>query len=168
MLYVKLGGIMQRLIFDEEAIKLATEKMQGRPIFGGPGGNLLSPGIVDLLGEEGASDKWQPGDERTTQLVLGGEACRDVLFYVNQFLDPNIRKRAINRLAVPICSLMDVVIKLLSQLKDKQSHQIRESSWPHQDRNTYNLLAKRLKKMSSRSPVRHARNKRAGTNRDSH
>jgi hypothetical protein len=127
----------------------------------GPGGNLLTPGIVDLIGEEGASDRWQPGNLRTKQLVLGGEACRDVLFYLNQFLDPNTRRRSMNRLAVPLCNLMDVVAKLLAELNDKESHQIRKSSWPLQDRDTYQELAKRIKKMRFRSPVRHVRNKLA-------
>jgi len=153
--------MVQKLIFDEAAIKLVAAKMQGRPIFMGPGGNLLAPSIVDLLGEEGASDRWQPGNERTRQLVLGGEACRDVLFYLNQFLDPKTRRRSMNRLAVPLCNLMDVVAKLLAELNDKESRQIREFSWPRQDRDTYQELAKRLKNMRFHSPVRHVRNKLA-------
>jgi len=151
--------MVKKLIFDESAMELIAAKMEGRPIFMGPGGNLLSPGIVDLLGEEEASIRWQPGNERTRQLVLGGEACRDVLFYLDQFLDLKTRRRSINRLAVPICNLMDVVAKLIAELNDKESRQIRESSWPRQDRDTYKVLTKRLNKMRSRSPVRRVRNK---------
>lgn len=46
-----------KLIFDESAMELTAAKMKGRPIFMGPGGNLLTPGIVDLLGEEGVTNR---------------------------------------------------------------------------------------------------------------
>jgi len=149
------------LIFDEDTIKLIAAKAQGHPVFTGPGGNLLTPGIVDLLSEEGASDRWQPGDDRTRLLVLGGEACRDVLFYMDHFLDPKTQRRSMNRLAVPLCSLMDVVSKLLAELNDEKSRQVRESSWPRKDCDTYQNLSKRLKKMRLSSSLRHVRNKLA-------
>lgn len=66
-----------------------------------------------------------------------------------------------NRLAVPLCSLIDVIIKLLAALNYEQSRQIRDSSWTRQDRETYQILAKRLRKMRSNSPVRNVRNKLA-------
>jgi hypothetical protein len=158
---VQGSGMIQKLIFDESAIKIAIEKMQGRPVFIGPDGDLFNPGVVNLLGEEETLGKWQPGDERTKQLVLGGEACREVIFYLNQFLDPKTRQRSMNRMTVPLCSLMDVVVKLLAELNDKESRHIRESSWLRQDCNTYIESSRRVKKMKEHSPVRYVRKKLA-------
>lgn len=149
------------LIFDEAAINLIAEKLPGHPIYAGPDGGLFSPGIVDILGEEGMSERWLPGNDHTRQLVLGAEACRDVLFYLNQFLEPKTQRRTMNRMAVPICSLIDVVVKLLSCTNTEQSRDIRESSWPCGDRDTYHTLARRLKKMKNHSSLRRVRNKLA-------
>lgn len=153
--------MVKKLIFDEAAIKHISEKMRGQPIYMGPGGNLLAPGIVNLLVEEEVLNRWQPSNERTRQLVLGREACRDVLFYLDRFLDPNTRKHSMNRMAVPLCSLMDVVSRLLKELNDKESQLVRNDTWPQQDRITYQKVAKRLRKMRVNSPVRTVRNKLA-------
>jgi len=150
-----------KLIFDEATMKLIAEKLPGRPIYAGPDGGLFEPGIVDILGEEELSGRWLPGNDRTRRLVLGVEACRDVLFYLTQFLEPRTRQRAMNRMAVPICSLIDVVVKLLVSTNNTQSHHIRESSWPRGDRDTYHTVARRLKRMQNRSPIRRVRNKLA-------
>lgn len=148
-----------KLIFDEATMKLIAEKLPGRPIYAGPDGGLFEPGIVDILGEEEPSGRWLPGNDRTRHLVLGVAACRDVLFYLTQFLEPKTRQRAMNRMAVPICSLIDVVVKLLASTNNTQSHQFRESAWPRGDRDTHHTAAKRLKKMQNRSPIRRVRNK---------
>jgi hypothetical protein len=150
-----------KLIFDEAAFKLIAEKLPGRPIYAGPDGGLFEPGIVDILCEDGLSGRWLPGNNHTRQLVLGAEACRDVLFYLNQFLESKTRRRAMNRMAVPICSLIDVVVKLLADTNSEQSRHIRESTWPRGDRDTYQILARRLKRMKDRGPVRRVRNKLA-------
>lgn len=148
-----------KLIFDEVAIKLISEKLPGHPIYAGPDGGLFTPGIVDILGEEGISDRWLPGNDHTRQLVLGAEACRDVLFYINQFLEPKTRRRAMNRMAVPICSLIDIVVQLLAVTNNEQSRHIRESSWPLGDRDTYQTVARRLKKKKNHNLLRRVRNK---------
>ncbi len=150
-----------KLIFDEAAIKLLSEKLPGHPICAGPDGGLFTPGIVDINGEEGMSDRWLPGNEHTKLLVLGVEACRDVLFYLNQFLEPKTRRRAMNRMAVPICSLIDIVVQLLAATNNEQDRHIRESSWPHSDCNTYLEVARRLKKRKNHSQLRRVRNKLA-------
>lgn len=150
-----------KLIFDETAIKFISEKMKGQPIYMGPGGDLLKPGIVDLLGEDEVSDRWQPSNERTRQLVLGREACRDVLFYMDRFIDPVTRKHSMNRMSVPLCSLMDIVAKLIGELNDNKSIMIRKDTWPRQDCLTFQQVSKRLKKMRFDSPVRKVRNKLA-------
>lgn len=150
-----------KLIIDEPALELISEKLTGKPVYAGPDGGLLTPGIVDILSDEEASDQWQPGNERTKQLVLGVEACRDVLFYLNQYLEPKTRKRAMNRMAVPICSLIDVVRKLLALTNDPQSRHIRESSWPSSDFETYKKLTRRIKKINGQTPIRRVRNQLA-------
>lgn len=150
-----------RLIFDDAAMNLMAEKLPGHPIYAAPDGNLFAPGIVDILGDEGISDRWLPGNDHTRHLVLGAEACRDVLFYFNQFIDPRTRKRAMNRMAVPICSLMDIVVKLLAITNNEQSRNVRESSWPSADRDTYLTVARRLRKMKNYHSIRRVRNKLA-------
>lgn len=149
-----------KLIMDEAALQLMAKKLPGFPVYAGPDGNLLTPGIVDLLNEE-ITEHWQPSNQHTEQLVLGIAACRDILFYLDQFLEPKTRKRAMNRMAVPICSLIDVVKKLLSVNNDSRSLEIRNISWPSSDHITYKKLSKRLKKMNANSPVRRVRNKLA-------
>ena len=135
-----------KLIIDESTLKLISKKIIGHPIYAGTNGDLLSPGIIDIFSEQ-SSDQWQPGNERTKQLILGIEACRDVLFYLNQYLDPKTRRRAMNRMTVPICSLIEVVRELLAVTNDLQSRQIREFSWPMSDYNTYTTITRRLKKL---------------------
>lgn len=149
-----------RLIFDDAAMNLMAEKLPGHPIYAGPDGDLYAPGIVDILGDEGISDRWLPANDHTKQLVLGMEACRDVLFYLNQFMDSRTRKRAMNRMAVPICTLMDIVVRLLAITNNEKSRTVRES-WPSSDRDTYLTVARRLKKMKNYKSIRRVRNKLA-------
>jgi len=150
-----------RLVFDDAAMNLMAEKLPGHPIYADPDGDLYAPGIVDILGDEGISDRWLPGNDHTKQLVLGMEACRDVLFYLNQFMDSRTRKRAMNRMAVPICTLMDIVVRLLTITNNEKSRTVRESSWPSSDRDTYLTVARRLKKMKNYKSIRRVRNKLA-------
>lgn len=149
-----------QLIIDEAALQLISNKLPGFPVYAGPDGNLLTPGIVNILDDE-ITECWQPNNEHTEQLVLGGVACQDILFYLDQFLELKTRKQAMNRMAVPICTLIDVVRKLLSTTNNLQAHEIRSSSWPKVDQNAYKQAAKRLKKMNADSPVRRVRNKLA-------
>ncbi|BBA69302.1 hypothetical protein [Geobacter sulfurreducens] len=148
-----------KLIFDEATMENLIPKLSGHPIYAAPGGGLFTPGIVDILGEEGTSDRWQPGNDLTRQLVLGAEACRDVLFYINQFLDPKTRRRAINRMAVPVCSMIDVVLQLLTVTNHEEARKIRDNSWPPHDRDTYQKVARRLRKNKAHRSIRKVRNK---------
>lgn len=150
-----------RLIFDDAAMNLMAEKLPGQPIYAGPDGDLYAPGIVDILGDEGISDRWLPGNDHTRQLVLGMEACRDVLFYLNQFMDSRSRKRAMNRMAVPICTLMDIVVRLLAITNNEKSRTVRDSSWPSSDRDTYLTVSRRLRKIKNYKSIRRVRNKLA-------
>ncbi len=150
-----------KLIFDEAAMENLIPKLSGHPIYAASGGGLFTPGIVDILSEEGISDRWQPGNNLTRQLILGAEACRDVLFYVNQFLDTNTRRRAMNRMAVPVCSMIDIVLQLLTVTNHEEFRKIREYSWPPQDRDTYQKLARRLRKNKNHRSLRKVRNKLA-------
>lgn len=150
-----------KLIFDEAAMENLIPKLSGHPIYAASGGGLFTPGIVDIHGEEEISDRWQPGNDLTRQLVLGAEACRDVLFYVNHFLDPKTRRRAMNRMAVPVCSMIDIVLQLLTVTNHEQSRNIRDYSWPLQDRDTYQKVARRLRKNKNHRSLRRVRNKLA-------
>lgn len=149
---------MPKLILDDAANRIAMEKLAGRPIFGGPDGGLLSPGIVDLIDEETKVNGWQPADERTRLLVLGGEACRDLVHHADGFAKPETRRRASKTLSVPVCNLMDVVTKLRAKLNDQECQRGRQT-WPRHDQKLYKDVGKRLKKQRLRGPVRTVRNK---------
>lgn len=149
---------MPKLILDAAAIHIATQKLAGRTIFSGPNGGLLAPGVVDLVDDDAGSNRWQPADERTRLLALGGEACRDLVFLAEGFAKPETRRRASKALSVPVCSLMDVVTKLGAKLNDEESRRARQA-WPQHDQKLRNEVGKRLKKQRLRGPVRKVRNK---------
>lgn len=151
------GKMTFNLFFDEETLKRMEKKLSGFPVYAGPNGDLLSPGVVDVL-DESIMNQWQPGNEYAELLVLGVAACQDILFYSNQFLEPKTRKRAMYRMSVPICTLIDVVKRLLVITNTSEAHAIR-LSWPIGDQESYKKLSKRLKKMNANSPVRRVRNK---------
>lgn len=148
---------MPKLIIDEAANRIAMEKLAGRPIFGGPEGGLLAPGIVDLLKEDDG-DAWQPADDRTRLLVLGAEACRDLVHHAGTFAEAATRPRTWKSMSVPVCSLMDVVSKLRAKLNDEESRRARQA-WPKHDRDLYKQVGKRFNKKRVRGPVRAVRNK---------
>jgi len=150
---------MAQLVLDAAAIQLAMQKLSGQPIFAGPDGNLLEPGIIDLADDGETSDaRWQPGDRRTKFLTLSAEACRDVVFHSEHLLSASARARAIRALVVPACNFVDVTVQLLATLNGAEQRKMRES-WPKGDQQTYREAAKRLKKKHSKGPLRAARNK---------
>lgn len=147
-----------KIVFDEPTIKALVEKLAGFPIELGPDGNLVAPGVQDLVdGNEGESP-WQPADERTKLLVLGGEACREISFGLERFGEERARKRILKGLSVPVCSLMDVAIALLKSLNDEVSRKLR-LAWPASDRNNYLDVGRRLRKVHTKGPVRTVRHK---------
>lgn len=150
---------MAKLIIDEETLKLACSKLGGQPIYSGSDGKFISPGIVDLLANDNR-ERWQPGDERSQLLVLGGEACRELIFQAERIKDKNSRNRVIKSMTVPLCSLMDQIHQLMTLLNDEESRTIR-SEWPRHDRQTYKDIGRQFRKKRFNGPVRKVRNKLA-------
>jgi hypothetical protein len=148
---------MAKLILDDAAMQLAMRELAGRPIHAGPGGRLLAPGVIDIMGDD-SGHRWRPANARTRLLVLGTEACRDVAFHAPPLANVNGRARAVKALTVPVCSLMDVVSGLLSQLNDKE-WQLARRQWPSSDQDTYKSVGRRLRRKRLTGPVRKVRNK---------
>lgn len=149
---------MPELIIDESMLERIAGSFTGLPITMGPDGEMLAPGIVDLLEADHISSRWMPNDERTGMLVLAAEACRDVTFYSERLIDLKTRRRAMRGVTVPVCKLMDVTALLLSRMNDKPSRDTR-AQWPNADQKTYHGVAKRLRKSHLHGPVRWVRNK---------
>lgn len=74
---------MPKLIIDESMLERIAASFTGLPITMGPDGEMLAPGIVDLLEADHTIPRWTPNDDRTSMLVLAAEACRDVRFSQN-------------------------------------------------------------------------------------
>jgi hypothetical protein len=147
-----------KLIIDEPTLQMLASKTPGFPIHVGPGGDLLEPGVLDLVEGDEDTGQWQPGDRRTKLVVLGGEACREIVFCAERFEDPTARRRTLKNLTVPVCNLMDVVSALLSSLNDPESRKTR-LAWPFSDQNTYLAAGRRLRKVHSKGRVRKVRHK---------
>jgi len=122
----------------------------------GPDGSLLKPGVIDLVNDDENTGRWQPGDRRTTLVVLGAEACREIVFSSERFDEQAARKRILKNLTVPVSSLMDVILELHASLNDHESRSTR-STWSAADQETFTKTARRLKKVHSRGPVRRIR-----------
>jgi hypothetical protein len=149
---------MARLILDEAAMALAVKQLSGRPIFSAPGGGLLEPRIIDIIEEKPNPNGWQPLDEHSRLLLFGTEPCRDIVFHSEKFLNDHERRRTIKAMTIPVCTLMDIVDKLLSLLNSQEARRERES-WPPDDNASYKDLSRRLRKRHMRGPVRVFRNK---------
>lgn len=93
-------------------------------------------------------------------LVLGGEACRELLFQAERFNENAHRQRVIKSMSVPLCSLMDQIHKLMGLLNNERSVQIR-NSWPLHDQENYKNIARQFRKKRFNGPVRQVRNKLA-------
>jgi hypothetical protein len=151
---------MPQLVIDAEAMALAVSKLGGQPIFAGPGGGFLEPGVVELTGDgDEGNAKWQPSDDRTRYLALASEACRDLVHHSGSVLAAAAwdRGRSLRALTVPACSLMDVTSQLVSTLNESEQRAMR-AEWPAHDQETYLKAGRRLKKHLGGS-VRTARNK---------
>lgn len=150
---------MHPLILDEAALKLAATKLANSPIFAGPDGNFLAPGIIDVVegGDgKGGEPRWSPANPLTQLLVAGTEACRDITLLAPSVLDARTRRRALKMLTVPVCSLMDVVHKALGLLNAPTPTRYR-GRWPATDQTTYSQCWKRLRKQHTRGPTRRMR-----------
>lgn len=148
---------MPKLIIDDEARKLLLSKAAGQPIYSGLKGKFVSPGLIDVIDLSNVGNQWQPGDIRTTLLVLGGEACHELLFQSERFTEEAHRKRIIKNMAVPLCSLMDQVYKLMGSLTDEESSKTRET-WPKVDQDNYKIIGRQFRKKRRKGPVRENRN----------
>jgi hypothetical protein len=148
---------MPKLVMDEAAMQLAVRKLGGLPIYDGPGGAMLEPGVVELDDDEGAIGRWQPADRRTKLLTLAVEACQDVVFHGARVLGASADRRAMRAMVVPTCNLMDSTDQLLAELNGAEQREMR-SAWRPHDQATYKETARRLRKSHLRGPVRTARN----------
>ena len=146
-----------KLVIDESTMEMLASKLSEFPIHAGPDGGLLEPGILDLV-DDTTAGQWQPGDQRTKLVVLGGEACREIVFCSERFKDPSAQKRTLKNLTVPVCSLMDVVVALQASLNDRESRETR-LAWPSTDQNNYLEAGRRLRKTHYQGPVRKVRHK---------
>lgn len=151
---------MPKLIIDEATMQMLAERLEGQPIFMGPDGGLLKPGIIDLVDDDDDAehDRWQPGDKRTSFLVLGAEACREIVFTSQRFEEKASRSRIMKNLTVPVSSLMDVVLDLHASLGDEESRKAR-STWSEADQETFTKTARCLRKVHAQGPVRKTRHK---------
>lgn len=52
-----------KLIIDETSLELIAKKLPGHHVYAGSNDDLLAPNVVNILGEEGTSEQWQPGNE---------------------------------------------------------------------------------------------------------
>lgn len=149
---------MPKLILDDATIGRLVETISGFPIHAGPNGDLLEPGVQDVLEQRSGSSAWQPADERTRLLVLGTEACREVTNIARGFHEQASRARIIKNLAIPVCSLMEVTAKLQKTFNDEDS-KLAQSKWPSVDINAFVSRGKRIRKLHLHGPARLIRNK---------
>lgn len=149
---------MPKVIIDDEANALVVGKAHnGFPVYAGPDGTMLAPGIASVVDvEEGNNDRWQPADPNASALVLAVEACREFVFLADNANDTN-RARVSKSMTVPICALMDVLDKLCKGLDDERSRACR-GTWKASDQKTYKEARRRLRKASG-GRVRSVRNK---------
>jgi hypothetical protein len=147
---------MAKLIIDEATMQMLAQKLSSYPIYLGPGGALLEPGIVDLVEGDEPGTRWQPADDQTKLIVLGAEACSEIVFSGERFDDPAVRKRTLKNLTIPVCNLMDSISAVLSAFDDAESRWIRQS-WPLADQNIYVEARRRLRKVHRNGPVRKVR-----------
>ncbi|MCI5161662.1 MAG: hypothetical protein D3917_06495 [Candidatus Electrothrix sp. AX5] len=118
----------------------------------------MAPGIIDLDNADSSNGKWQLYNERTKLLVLGVDACHDILLYKDQVITPKTRQRAARGMTVPICKLIDTVLDIAAKMNDEQSRNIRKD-WSDQDQKVYQTIAKKLRKVQHKSKIRYIRNK---------
>lgn len=150
---------MPKLVLDKMAMQLSAERLRGQPVFFGPGGMLLSPGVVDVLEEWPENEsRWQPGNEATKRLVLAWEACRDINALASSIAPGAAARRLLKQLTVPICSLMDQVDRLMTMLNTPDSRAER-AQWPRADERLYLEHGRALRKHHKNGPVRVVRHK---------
>ena len=149
---------MPKLIIDEATMEMIAGKLEGKQIFMGSDGDLLKPGIINLVDEDATRGRWQPWDKRTKLVVLGAEACREIVFSSQRFEEQGARNRVMKNLTVPVASLMDIVLELHASLGDEESRK-RRSIWPETDRENFTKTARCLRKIHTQGPVRKTRHK---------
>lgn len=135
---------------------------RGIPVVLNPGGVLLDPGVGGVLDADEDHDRWRPANEAAELLVLGGEACCDVMSLERLFLNKESRKRATKNLSVPVCNILDVATSIAHELngttdEHRQTSKELRSRWPDADLVVYVDACRRVKK--ARENLRLTRNK---------
>src|SRR5688572_3680654 len=117
---------MPKPVFEEATFQKLVDEISNFPIQAGPNGNLIDPGIRDLLADESTKTcPWEPADRRTSLLVMGTEACREVTYAAEALAKLGVTKRAVKNLAIPVCNLMDVAVELQRELNDEEAKRAR-------------------------------------------
>ncbi len=150
-----------KLIIDQDSLAAIFVKLQSegdRPISWGLDEKMLAPGIIELDDASSKAGQWQPYSERTRLLMLGVDACYDIILYKDQLIKSVTRQRAVRGMTVQLCKLIDAVLDLVAKMNDEQSRSIRES-WPRQDQILYRDIVKKLKNVQHKSSMRIIRNK---------
>jgi len=149
---------MPKLILDDTALRLFASKVAGQPIYSGSDGKFIAPGIIDVVDHDEAWERWQPGNEQARLLLLGGEACRELVFQAERFKEKTHRRRTVKSMTVPLCSLMEQINRLMSLLNDDESSKTR-TMWSRHDQESYKNIGRRFRKQRLNGLVRTVRNK---------
>ncbi len=144
------------LILDDHARKIAMERLTGQPIFAEPDGSFFRPGVIDLLDGDRTESPWLPSNDRTRGIVLGAEACKEIVFQAERIREPHHRGRVLKTMCVPVCSLMDVLQSLMHAF-DKPEWRTAREAWPPHDQEFYLTIGRRLRKTHMKGPVRRVR-----------
>lgn len=142
-----------------ELLQEVSKQLRGAPIHAGPDGNLLDPGVMEVLDDHDvARSPWQPGNLATTYLVLAAEACQDLIHVAATFRRGRAERRVLKQMTVPMCSLMDQLQKLFALVNTPEGRAERDA-WDPAHQASFTTAARELRKRHLDGPVRTVRNK---------
>lgn len=147
---------MPKLILDDHALKIAMDRLTGQPIFSAADGSLLKPGVIDLIDGGGPESPWQPSNDLARGIVLGAEACKEIVFQAERIREPHRRGRVLKDMCIPVCSLMDVLQSLMHGF-NKPDWCLAREAWPKHDQDAYLIIGRRLRRTHMTGPVRKVR-----------
>lgn len=149
---------MPKLIIDQQARNLILDRLPGQPIYAQPDGSILDPGVIDLVDDTAPTGAWNPANAIARGVVLGVEACKEIVFQAERFKERSRQGRTLKAMTVPVCSLMDVLKMLLGAFNTPDWCEERKK-WPPHDQEFYRSAGRRLKKDHMSGPVRKIRHK---------
>lgn len=123
-----------------------------------PDGQLVRPGVVDLLGGGITPGAWQPANDAAQRLFLCREACQDLLQLSRGFDEVPLR-RVLKNLTVPLVSLLDQLVPLLNVTGRPGTVAAAERSvWPTGDQETLAALTRAVRRHQT-GTIRQVRNR---------